>query len=120
MPSWWKRRFQAGNERWLKAWEIHRRLGFLGFVLVWGFGRMGLLCGLLYTLIMFGLVWAWDGLPALEVKAGKMLLVVSVWIPIGVFGSVWLWFDTERKYKRRLREAGREPTPVGTGDPDAG
>ena len=118
MNDWFERWKRASEDRWLQAWEHRRRMGFLGFVLVWGLGRMGLLGGTLWVIAMSVLVMVW--FDPLDKVVWKGLIGLSIWIPAGVWMSVWIWFDTEKKYKRMMREAGREPAPAGMGDPDVG
>jgi hypothetical protein len=120
MPSWWDRYKQADEQRWVVMWERHRRLGFFGFVMVWGFGGLGLGTSAVGVCMCFGAVYFIHGR---EVGWDEMrtfpLPLLSGSIPIGMLTGVLLWFQNEQKYRRLMKSAGRELTPPGTGDPDA-
>jgi len=119
---WWGRDKQAAEQHWLKAWEKRRRMGHLGFVLVWGVGAWGLTTGVLAMTALTVVqgfhqpldLWGWGKV------VGVWFLGVLAFMGGGVWWGVLMWWCMERDYRRLLRKHGREPTPPGTGDPDAG
>ena len=121
MLQWLKGQFSPDETGWLRMWEKRRRLGLFGFVMVFGFGAFGLGLGAVAVCVGVALKYAIDG-P--EVKWGEVgviaVLYLSTTIPLGLMTSVYIWFWGERRYKRLQWELDCEPTPSGTGDPDAG
>lgn len=113
MPSWWKRLNRVDEKRWEKV----RRLGFFGFVMVFGLGIFGLGGGVLNTAIFTLAFWGLKSLPEL---LAMWTFSLGMWLAGGVWFGLLMWFWGERQYKRQLRETGREPAPLGSGDPDAG
>lgn len=118
MAKWWNRLTRVDEKRW----EKFRRLGFFGFVMVWGIAAFGMTTGILSVSALLALEgidrlqeeWGWWGL------IGRWLLGVGAFAGGGFRWSAVMWWSMEWMYKRQLRKSGREPTPPGTGDPDAG
>lgn len=120
--AWWNRDNRAIEKRQLKAWEKRRRMGFLGFMLVWGVGAFGLSSGIasMTALILIEGIDRLSKLLGWWALVGVWLLGVCAFASGGVWWGTFMWCWMEWWYKRLVRKHGCEPTPPGTGDPDAG
>lgn len=120
MSAWREQQARDYRKRFICSWEKTRRLGFIWFVMVWGGGLgfgMGVLIACMYLvgfLLVPGHERSWS-------EVGRLpLWVFGLCVSQGLLASTVKWFWAEQKYRRCLRDVGREPTPPGTSDPDAG